>query len=144
MVTVTRAQAIALASEEPETLRKYVVQEGAPDFLKGILESLKPRTPCRECGQVRHERWAFRLWAEIAKLVGVPQNVQTMIVNQLGVTISEAQSVVPLAVEARDMTDEERYNLCKQYIRWYESEGPGAGQHAVHTSGGVVVEGGDG
>lgn len=140
-VKLTRAEAIAAAAEDPEILRRYVVQEGAPVWMTGLISSLKPRVPCAECGQVRYERWAYRLWAEIAKLVGIPPNVQVLIHNQIGMTINEARDVAPLAREARDMSPAERYDICKQYIRWYDTEGPGAFVEAANeTSGEPAVD----
>jgi hypothetical protein len=56
--------AIAMAGEDPEILRKHVVESGAPEWIDGLLYSLKPRVFCSKSQQTSNERWAYRQWAE--------------------------------------------------------------------------------
>lgn len=114
--TVGRAMAVAMAAEDPEYLRKHVVEAGAPDWIDGLLDSLKPRVFCSECQQTSYERWAFRLWAECAKLVGLPPQVNTLIVQQLGVPVDEARAAVGV-VRSASADPDEVYEQALQHVR---------------------------
>lgn len=108
-VLVARDEALAMAASDPELLRQLVVQEGAPAWVDGMKGALTPREPCAKCGQTRYERWAFRLWAQVAKLVGITPQVQALIIQQIGAPVEEARDAVRIM---RDIsTDEDRLEV---------------------------------
>jgi hypothetical protein len=115
----SRAMAIAMAGEDPEHLRKYVVEAGAPDWIDGLVASLKPRVYCSECKRPSYERWAFLLWAECAKLVGVTPQIQMLVVNQLGVSVPDAKRAVAAWNSVEGLTDEQLAESALDFARKY-------------------------
>jgi len=92
------SEAESLAKYDPDRIRAMVVEPGADEFARGVLEMLKPRQACSACGQSKRLLGWYRLFAKMAKLVDAPQSLVIAIWNELGVRDeSEARSLIGMA-----------------------------------------------
>lgn len=99
----------ALALADPEAIRTEVIARGRDPFINGLIGSLEETGRyCSECERGGRERWAFRLYAELAKLVGSAGDIALTVVNLVGAQPGVAKSAVETVQRVRDMSPRER------------------------------------
>jgi len=107
------SEAESLAKYDPDRIRAMVVEPGADEFARGVLEMLKPRPACSACGQSKRLLGWYRMFAKIAKLVDAPQALVVAIWTQLGVRDeSEARSLIGLAQSVQNLDPEQQAEYC--------------------------------
>jgi hypothetical protein len=145
-----------VALRDPEAVRQHVLDEGAREFCDGLLEALKRRHPVT--GRVS-ERWAYLLFAKMAKLVGVQVDVAMLVIQSVGVPLPEAKRAVEQVRELEGLDEHQTAELMAgalaRYLeawpeRWGEIAtalgGPALGPHVAHedapgsTNGGADEE----
>lgn len=95
-----------LANADPEAIRTEVIAQGREPFVDGLLEALRePGYYCAECKRSGRERWAFRLYAELAKMVGIAPQIAVQIVNLVGAPPDVARQAVETVRTVEHMSD---------------------------------------
>src|SRR3990172_4842301 len=89
---------IGVYKYDPEELRTHVVQGGAEQFAAGLIAALKPKIHCALCEQTSgYNRWAYILFAKVAKLAQADTMVLVALMGQFGVkTEAELKQLVDL------------------------------------------------
>lgn len=133
------------ALTDPELVRERVLRDGAEHFCTGLIEALKRRHP--KTGRVS-ERWAYLLFAKICKLVGVQVDIAMLVVQQIGVPLSEAKVLVERAKESEGMPESELAERMREWLARYDAahgrEGVQLLGSASNGGGNVsVIESGD-
>lgn len=104
-----------LAQAEPEAIRKEVIAKGRDPFIEGLIQALaEPGFYCDSCKRSGRERWAFRLYAELAEMVGMKVNIAEAIAAALGVGLSAARGSVETVSRAQGMSEPA---LCREMIQ---------------------------
>ena len=134
----TYLSALQLAvADDPDAVREEFVAVGAIPFAKGVIAAMEPGPRCAECGQVAHhgERWAFRLFAEVAGWAHAEQTVVQALIVQLGGSLERARYAVDL-LEGTPEDVHAIYRECKAMCEWYEGQSWDKG--GEHGSGATV------
>jgi len=97
-----------LAQSDPEAIRKEIIAQGREPFIRGIVDTLKETSRyCYSCHRGGKERWAFRLYAELAKLVGASTEIAIQVVNLVGAPAPVARAAVESMERVKSATDED-------------------------------------
>lgn len=117
----TYLAALQLAAvDDLDALREEFVDVGAIPFCSGVIKAMEPGQYCAVCGQTAHgERWAFRLFAEVAQWVGSGEQVAQTLILQLGAPIADAQLAVEQVASA-PKDPHEIARAARNYLAWYE------------------------
>ncbi len=107
-------------ADDPDAVRDEFVAVGAIPFCSGVIRGMEGGTPCSVCGQnAVGERWAFRLFAEVAQWVGSGDKIAETLILQLGAPIAQARE----AVEQVGSVSRDPHQLAAQaraFLAWYE------------------------
>ena len=108
----TMAQARAYAFSDPDQSRDLIIGRGMPLFAKGLIHELKAgaskRGACYGCGRPYRSPWAYRLFAQIAKLVDMGPQVGVYVFEQLGVNLPEAKRSVRIIQDVEALSEAEK------------------------------------
>lgn len=133
-----RATAQALVKHDPESLREALLEDVAADWLRGIASAVRGdgawRGPRYDGGPVvdRPQRWAFRLVAEVAKLVGMPQQQLLLVLErEVGADLKQAKLAVELWRDAQGLTDEGKREVAEEWLSRHHGVPVGALRDAI-------------
>lgn len=116
-----RSHLALLAEADPEAIRVEVIAQGRKPFIDGLIETLGETSKhCYSCHRSGKERWAFRLYAELAKLVGAAPEISLQIVNLVGSSVPVAKASVESVERARQMPDSAK---CASMLDWLTKHG---------------------
>jgi hypothetical protein len=107
-VSTLRRHLNALAAADPEAIRKEVIAAGRDPFIDGIVAALKDTGRfCYSCKRSGKEKWAFRLFAELADMVGSGVEIAVQVVNLVGAQPREARGAVDMMRRVEAATDDD-------------------------------------
>src|SRR3990172_477443 len=116
-----------IAKRDPEMARALIVEQGTEVFAQGLLSCLKGHRYCYSCGCAGRHPWAFRLFAQVSKLVGMAPEVVNQILVQIGVRdVGQAQRAVRMVGEIESMPEAEQAAECAEFLRRYNAAHPEA------------------
>ena len=119
---------------DPEVLRAAVVNGGAEHFVQGMIESLQPRPPCPTCKIRRYERWAFRDYQKIARLVGAEIDISLQLVQLVGASPDEARRAVERVKEAESDDVHALAAKAAEMLTWYQQRFPAEWERIMKPS----------
>lgn len=120
-VSQLRRHLTQLAASDPEAIRTEIIARGREPFISGIVDTLAETSRyCHACERHGKERWAFRLYAELAKLVGSAPEITLQIMALVGAQPAVARSAVETQRAVSDMTRREQIESA---VAWLREEG---------------------
>lgn len=142
-VSALRQHLNALAASDPEAIRREVIASGKDPFVTGLVATLSETSKfCYSCHRGGREKWAFRLYAELAELVGSGPEISVAVYNQVGAPIPEARAMVERGKEAAQLAENPQ-SLAHRLCRWIEGYAKDRGmtvQQVFEQASGAEVE----
>lgn len=124
-----RAPAIALAKRDPDGMRESLIENVAEDWVRGIAEAVRgdgcwerPQWVSKDGSEIgpivrKPQRWAFRLVAEVAKMVGMPQGQMLAIIQrEVGVDLADAKLAVSVWQDSRTLGEEAKREVAEEFL----------------------------
>lgn len=109
-----------LAASDPEAIKREVIAQGKDPFVVGLVETLKETSRyCYSCHRGGREKWAFRLYAELAEMVGSGPEINVAVFNAVGAPAPQARQMVERGKEAEALAENPQA-LANRLCRWIE------------------------
>ncbi len=115
-----RDATIKVATYDPEVARVAIVERALEPYTKSVIASVTLRKPCDKCGEPpRPSVGALRHFSHLAKLVGLPPQINLLIQQQIGSGVEEARASVQIVRGASDDAEEVAAQAL-EYLTQYE------------------------